>query len=228
MAIFPSMARREQLIEEVAEPGFEHLDLGLGHGHVLGPVVGHGPRGRVGRHLSTRATYARMCIVVHIDWLVARAVVDSGSACARHARTVARDFGQKNGRCARGATPRPARRSQRKPYELRGKRVTSATRCVNWRWLNGLDESAGCSVISHLAAFYLAIARSAVCASPVPHNYSLSCDLTRIRRSAQAAVSVQTHCSRYVDSLAGRACVHVRQMDRNQDAGAASAVPVVC
>lgn len=27
------------------------------------------------------------------------------------------------------------------------------------------------------------------------------------RRSAQAAVSVQTHCSRYVDSLAGRTCV---------------------
>ena len=55
--------------------------------------------------------------------------------------------------------------------------------------------------------FYLAIARSAVCASPVPHNSSLSCDLTRTRRSAQAAVSVQTHCSRYVDSLAGRTCV---------------------
>src|SRR5712672_3495625 len=59
----------------------------------------------------------------------------------------------------------------------------------------------------HLAAFYLAIARSAVCASPVPHNSSLSCDLTRTRRSAQAAVSVQTHCSRHVDSLAGRTCV---------------------
>ena len=57
--------------------------------------------------------------------------------------------------------------------------------------------------------FYLAIARSAVCASPVPHNSSLSCDLTRTRRSAQAAVSVQTHCSRYVDSLAGRTCVMV-------------------
>jgi hypothetical protein len=55
--------------------------------------------------------------------------------------------------------------------------------------------------------FYLAIARSAVCASPVPHNSSLSCDLTRTRRSAQAAVSVQTHCSRYVDSSAGRTCV---------------------
>jgi hypothetical protein len=34
--------------------------------------------------------------------------------------------------------------------ELRRKRVTSATRCVNRRWLNGLDESAGCRVISHL------------------------------------------------------------------------------
>jgi hypothetical protein len=60
---------------------------------------------------------------------------------------------------------------------------------------------------AHLAPFYLAIAGSAVCASPVPHNSSLSCDLTRTRRSAQAAVSVQTHCSRYVDSLAGRTCV---------------------
>lgn len=62
-------------------------------------------------------------------------------------------------------------------------------------------------IAAHLAPFYLAIARSAVCASPVPHNSSLSCDLTRTRRSAQAAVSVQTHCSRYVDSLAGRTCV---------------------
>jgi hypothetical protein len=72
-----------------------------------------------------------------------------------------------------------------------------------------LDVSAFLSrpTAPHLAAFYLAIARSAVCASPVPHNSSLSCDLTRTRRSAQAAVSVQTHCSRYVDSLAGRTCV---------------------
>src|SRR6266568_1513881 len=92
-----------------------------------------------------------------------------------------------------------------------------------------LDVSAFLShpTAPHLAAFYLAIARSAVCASPVPHNSSLSCDLTRTRRSAQAAVSVQIHCSRYVDSLAGR-MRHVRQMDRSQDAGAASAVPVVC
>ena len=53
-------------------------------------------------------------------------------------------------------------------------------------------------------AFYLAIARSAGCASPVTHN---SCDLTRTRRSAQAAVSVQTYCSRYADFSAGRTCV---------------------
>src|SRR5260370_28488994 len=64
--------------------------------------------------------------------------------------------------------------------------------------------------------FYLAIARSAVCASPVPHNSSLSCDLTRTRRSAQAAVSVQTHCSRYVDSLAGRKCVIVAQLPESR------------
>src|SRR5260370_34968956 len=60
---------------------------------------------------------------------------------------------------------------------------------------------------AHLAPFYLAIARSAVCASPVPHNSSLSCDLPRTSRSAQAAVSVQTNCSRYADSLAGPTCV---------------------
>lgn len=46
-----------------------------------------------------------------------------------------------------------------------------------------------------------------VCAPPVQRNSSLSCDLTRTRRSAEAAVSVQTHCSSYVDSLAGRTCV---------------------
>src|SRR5215469_15628361 len=78
MVISPSVARREQLVEQVPEPGFEHLDLGLGH-------------------RPTRATCARMCIVVHIEWLVACAVVGSGSASACHAQTVARDFGQKNG-----------------------------------------------------------------------------------------------------------------------------------
>jgi hypothetical protein len=48
-----------------------------------------------------------------------------------------------------------------------------------------LDASAFLShpTAPHLAAFYLAIARSAVCASPVPHNSSLSCDLTRTRRA---------------------------------------------
>ena len=42
-----SVAGREQLVEQVAEPSLEHLDLGLGDGHVLGPVVGHGPGGRI-------------------------------------------------------------------------------------------------------------------------------------------------------------------------------------
>jgi hypothetical protein len=42
MVISPSVARREQLVELITEPGFEDLDLGLGHRHVLGPIVGHG------------------------------------------------------------------------------------------------------------------------------------------------------------------------------------------
>jgi hypothetical protein len=54
-----------------------------------------------------------MCIVVHIEWLVASAVVGSGSASARHTPTVARDLGQKNDRCARGATrPRSSAAAQ--------------------------------------------------------------------------------------------------------------------
>ena len=32
-----------------------------------------------------------------------------------------------------------------------GVRLTSAARCANWSWLNGLDESAGCRAFSHLA-----------------------------------------------------------------------------
>src|SRR5579863_1185659 len=41
-----SMAGRKQFVEQVAEPGFEHLDLGLGDRDLVRPVVGHGPLGR--------------------------------------------------------------------------------------------------------------------------------------------------------------------------------------
>jgi hypothetical protein len=44
MVISPSVARREQLVELITEPGFEDLDLGLGHRHVLGPIVGREER----------------------------------------------------------------------------------------------------------------------------------------------------------------------------------------
>ena len=54
----------------------------------------------------------------------------------------------------------------------------------------------------HLAAFYLAIARSGVCVPPVLRCPSLNCDLIKTRRTTQAAVCVQTHCSRYADFLA--------------------------
>jgi hypothetical protein len=38
---------REKLIEEVTEPGLEHVDLGFGDRHLVGPVVGDRPCGRI-------------------------------------------------------------------------------------------------------------------------------------------------------------------------------------
>jgi hypothetical protein len=38
-----SVAGGKQFVEQVAEPGLEHLDLGLGDRDLLRPVVGHGP-----------------------------------------------------------------------------------------------------------------------------------------------------------------------------------------
>jgi hypothetical protein len=60
---------------------------------------------------------------------------------------------------------------------------------------------------AHIAPFYLAIGRSVVCTPPVLRCPSLNCDQTKIWRSAQAAVFVQTHCSPDADSLAALACV---------------------
>src|SRR5262249_30301530 len=34
-------------VEQVAEPSLEYVDLGLGHWHVLGPVIGHRPLDRI-------------------------------------------------------------------------------------------------------------------------------------------------------------------------------------
>ena len=41
--LLTSSARPEQLVEQVAEPRLEHIDLGFCDGHALGPVVGDGP-----------------------------------------------------------------------------------------------------------------------------------------------------------------------------------------
>jgi hypothetical protein len=38
-----STAEAEQLIQTVAEPGLEHVQLGRCHGHALGPIVGDSP-----------------------------------------------------------------------------------------------------------------------------------------------------------------------------------------
>jgi hypothetical protein len=37
----------KQVIEEIAEPVFEHRDLGLGDWNRIGPIVCHGPTGEV-------------------------------------------------------------------------------------------------------------------------------------------------------------------------------------
>lgn len=42
-----SAATRENLVEEIAETSFEHVDLDRGHRRGLGPVVGHDPRRRI-------------------------------------------------------------------------------------------------------------------------------------------------------------------------------------
>jgi hypothetical protein len=39
-----SSARPEQLIEEIAEPCLEHVELGIGDRHRVGPIVGDSPR----------------------------------------------------------------------------------------------------------------------------------------------------------------------------------------
>ena len=97
-------------------------------------------------------------------------------------------------------------------------RVRSAARCRNCRWLSGLDESAGVvcrtsrevldvpallphPTAPHLAAFYLAIARSSVGSPPFLRGPSLNCDPKKIRPSTLAGGSAQVHCSRDAGSL---------------------------
>ncbi len=38
-----SSARPEQLIKQIAEPRFEHVEFGVRNRHTLGPIVGDGP-----------------------------------------------------------------------------------------------------------------------------------------------------------------------------------------
>jgi hypothetical protein len=62
----PSIACREQLVEQIAEPSLEHVNLGLGHGHVLPPVIGHRPLDRIDLPRSPRAASRSTHIVVQI------------------------------------------------------------------------------------------------------------------------------------------------------------------
>jgi hypothetical protein len=72
--------------------------------------------------------------------------------------------------------------------------------------------------------FYLAIARSAVCAPPILRCPSPNCDQTKTRSRISAALSVQVRCSLF----GVRTCVMCCRVDGKWDAGAAAAVPVVC
>jgi len=87
-----------------------------------------------------------------------------------------------------------------------------------------LDVSAFLShpTAPRLAAFYLAIARS----GSAPRFAKLRSDKNQAKRSGSSfrADSLQPLCRLF----GGPHVRHVRQMDRSQDAGAASAVPVVC
>jgi hypothetical protein len=96
-----------------------------------------------------------------------------------------------------------------------------------------LDVSAFLShpIAPHLAAFYLAIARHRSVggqrlASPAQFFAKLRSDKNQAKRSDSSfrADSLHPLCRLF----GGPHVRHVRQMDRSQDAGAASAVPVVC
>jgi hypothetical protein len=77
-------------------------------------------------------------------------------------------------------------------------------------------------------AFYLAIARLAVWASPFLRSPSLNCDRTKNQTNTPAADRSQVCCSRYAESLVDRTGVTCRQIERSQDAEAAAAMSVVC
>src|SRR5665213_4079600 len=83
-----SVAGREQLIEQVAEPGLEHVDLGLCYRHFVGPVIGNGPGRRMLRRRSANATNRRARIVIEVvrQLDLRRGILSSRFASEGHAR----------------------------------------------------------------------------------------------------------------------------------------------
>ena len=53
-------------VEEIAEPGFEQVDFGLGHRHALGPVVGHSPRRRIAAPRPARHPSRRPRVIIKV------------------------------------------------------------------------------------------------------------------------------------------------------------------
>jgi hypothetical protein len=93
-----------------------------------------------------------------------------------------------------------------------------------------LDASAFLSdpTAPHLAAFYLAIARSAVSPSPFLRGPSPNCDRTKTGQAPLGAGFVQVRSSRYAGSLVTARRVTCRPIDQSQDVRALAAVLVIC
>jgi len=124
--VSPSVARREQFVQEFAEPGLEHVHLGIGDWHVFGSIVGHGPLALVGLTVSAGlAASGRGGVVVEV---IDRRAVSPQFLGTRHGASVAGTVDPQNGRSPRRATLR-----LRSPLALRRERYRSRQAMIAWR-----------------------------------------------------------------------------------------------
>jgi hypothetical protein len=101
----PSIACREQLVEQVAEPSLEHVDLGVGHWHVLRPVIGHRPGDQIGPSRSPRAASRSARVVVQVVRGRHARALSPRFLEASHGASVAPVAIPQNNRSPRRATP---------------------------------------------------------------------------------------------------------------------------
>jgi hypothetical protein len=103
--VMPPLTVSKQLVEQIAEPRFEHVDLSFGHRHVLRPVIRHRPRHPIALCPSSAMTRGRRCIVVDVvGWIAYRRMSLPRSLRGSHGATVASMADPLNDRCPRHAT----------------------------------------------------------------------------------------------------------------------------